>query len=127
MSEDTVRVRVTGRQFRHGGEEYHHGDELEVPERAIEGWEGRLERVESDGDEEPEGDEDDGGEDEAEVGVGDVDPHPQELTVGELSDRLEGVDDAATVRAIQQAEAESDEPRTTALEAIDARLDELEG
>jgi hypothetical protein len=50
---------------------------------------------------------------------------PGELTVGDLEARLADVDDAGTLRALRDQEA-SDKDRTTAIDAIDARLDNLE-
>jgi len=123
--EDTVLVRVVGRQFRHEGKQYHRGDELEVPERAIEGWEARLERVEEAAETEEEAV--DEAEESTEIDVADIDPHPSELTVDELQERVEGVDDVEKLEAIRQLEAGDDGGRTTALDAIDERLDELEG
>jgi hypothetical protein len=150
MSEDTVTVRVAGRQFRHDGEEYHHGDVLDVPERALQGWPRRLERVEeaesgssgdaepdatdgsSDGDgadeadsesDEDEADEEPESEDESE-GVAEPPFNPSELTVPEIEDELDAGDFSdAELAALYSAEAEAGE-RTTALEAID---DALEG
>jgi len=122
MSQDTVRVRVVGRQFRHGGEEYLRGDELEVPERAIDGWERRLERIDD-----QEDSAEDTAEEDAALSAEDLDPHPADLTVDELGERVAEVDDAALLATIRQAEAGRDDPRSTALDVIDDRLGELEG
>lgn len=142
MSDDPVRIRVTGRQFRHNGEEYLHGDELTVPRRAIEGWDGRVEVIEtaeSDGESEPEADPADGSEDDAAGQADDeggpdedesdevvVDPHPSDLTNDELESRLADVDDLDLLRAIR-AEETAGKDRTGAKDAIDARIEELEG
>lgn len=127
MSEQ-IEVRVTGRQFRHDGEEYHTGDTLEVPERAIEGWEARLERVNDEG-EDADTDEDGGGEEEGEGGEGgegeEPEPHPRDLTVSELEDRIEGVDDPDLLRDIRAAEEDADD-RSGATDAIDDRLNDLD-
>jgi hypothetical protein len=50
---------------------------------------------------------------------------PGEHTVSELRDRVQEVDDADALRALRTAEADGGD-RTTALDAIDARIDELE-
>lgn len=50
---------------------------------------------------------------------------PDAFTVGEIEDRIADIDDAATVRALRNLEEEQQD-RTTAIDALDARLDELE-
>ncbi|WP_226040849.1 hypothetical protein [Natrinema sp. DC36] len=115
MSEQTVRVRVAGAQFRFDREQYTRGDELEVPKRIVGRHPRTLEIV---------ADEDDGS-DEADD-VDELDPHPADLTVGELEDRIEDVEDPELIKAIKKAEEES-KNRETAKDAIDARLNELEG
>lgn len=52
---------------------------------------------------------------------------PGDLTVADLREAVADIDDADELRAVREAEAERDSPRTTALESIDTRLDELEG
>jgi hypothetical protein len=51
---------------------------------------------------------------------------PGDLTVANLREAVADIDDAETLRAIRDAEADGKD-RTTAREAIDARLAELEG
>jgi hypothetical protein len=50
---------------------------------------------------------------------------PGDLTVADLRDAVADIDDAAALQAVRAAEAGGSD-RTTALEAIDARLAELE-
>ncbi|GAB7010467.1 hypothetical protein [Halorubrum trueperi] len=132
---DPVRVQVVGRQFRHDGEEYHTGDELEVPEWVLDGYPGRIEPVaepepeptaetepdDGDGVDDDGADGEEGGEDEIVV-----DPDPSDLSVEELSERIADVDDVELLAAIQDAEEEG-EDRTTAIDALEKRIAELEG
>lgn len=55
-----------------------------------------------------------------------VDPHPSELTIAELEERLQDVDDVELLDAIRVEEVEADD-RKGAKDAIDDRLDALEG
>lgn len=131
MPDTTVTVRVTRGEFRYDREHYERGDELEVHEGALEKHPRTLERVEEDeGVQESEAaDEDDAEQadvDEEVASVDELDPHPADLKVPELKDRLEDVDSVELLEAIREAEVES-EDRTTAKDAIDARLKELEG
>ncbi|WP_435552758.1 hypothetical protein [Natrinema sp. CGMCC1.2065] len=124
MSEPTVRVRVAGAQFRFDREQYTRGDELEVPERIVDRHPRTLAIVEEDVD-------DDGGATGAgdatgELAVDGLDPHPKDLDVPELEDRIADVDDVDLLNAIKEAEKQNDD-RTTAKNAIDSRLNELEG
>ncbi|ELZ12496.1 hypothetical protein C478_10481 [Natrinema thermotolerans DSM 11552] len=124
MSEPTVRVRVAGAQFRFDREQYTRGDELEVPERIVSRHPRTLAIVEEDVD-------DDGGATGAgdatgELAVDDLDPHPKDLDVPGLEDRIADVDDVSLLKAIKEAEKQNDD-RTTAKNAIDSRLNELEG
>jgi hypothetical protein len=121
MSESTIRVRVARPQFRYNYEHYEEGDELEVPEAVLERHARDLDVVD-----EAEGEDDDA---DAEAAFAfdpdDVDPHPSDLTVDEIQDRIDELEDVAQLRAIRHLEAE-DQSRSTALEAIDGRINDLE-
>lgn len=112
---------MSGRQFRDGGEEYLTGDTLEVSERAYEGWKARLEPTD-DGEDQSDEDNDSNGEAEESDGL---DPHPGDLTVDELEDRISGVDDPDLLQRIRDTEEAADD-RSGALDAIDARLNDLD-
>lgn len=115
-----TRVKVTGRSFRYRGERYRHGDTFEAEDGVLEKHPRTLSAV--DGDEAgQEADEDDGT-----VTVDDLDPHPADLKVGELKERIADVEDVDLLETIRDAE-EATEDRTTAKDAIDARLNEIEG
>lgn len=126
MTDETILARVTGRTWRQDAENYLNGDEVEVAPEELENWPNRLARVER----EPEpdskpADEDSDGDDDGEDESPEIDPHPQDLTVTELRERVETVNDVSMLEAIRELEDDSDEPRTKALSAIDARIDEL--
>ncbi|WP_135535379.1 hypothetical protein [Halostella pelagica] len=114
MPDTTVTVRIVRGEFRYDREHYERGDELEVHEGALEKHPRTLERVE----------EDDGSDEDEDID--ELDPHPADLTVGELEDRIEDVEDPALIKTIRKAEEESKD-RETATDAIDARLKELGG
>ena len=116
---DEIPVRVAGGEFRFDREHYERGDELKVPERTLEAHPRTLERVdEAEG--EPES------ADDADEDAEPLDPHPQDLNVDELEKRVEDVTDVDLLKRIRKAEKEGDDPRSTAVHAIDDRLDELE-
>jgi hypothetical protein len=124
---DTIHVRVSGPQFRTNNQWYEQGETLEVPEEIFEKYPRRLERVEPEDDTEAESEEasDDAAPDESEADAApEADPHPADLSVSELEERLEDVDDVALLEAI--LEAEQEDPRKTAVEAIEARIDAVE-
>lgn len=129
MPETTVTVRVVRGEFRYDREHYERGDELEVHEGALEKHPQTLERVGDEDVHEAETDDEDDVEqadvDEEAVAVHELDPHPADLKVSELRKRLENVDDVELLKVIRSAELES-ENRTTAKDAIDDRLNELE-
>lgn len=125
MSDNTVRVEVVRAQFRYDREQYTQGDELEVPKRVVERHPQSLAIIEADADGEDEDDETDDDASDYEISIDDVDPKPRDLTVKELRDRIQDVQDIAMVKAIRRLEAEN-ESRDTALSAIDARIEELE-
>lgn len=129
MSEDTVRVRVSAGEFRYERDHYTRGDELDVEPKTLEKHPRSLERVEDTTEAEPTdetseaastGDADDS------VTVADLDPHPDDLTVDDLKDRVADVEDVALLETILEAERAGDETRTTAVDAIEARIAELE-
>ncbi|QCC60753.1 hypothetical protein NP511_02075 [Natrinema thermotolerans] len=123
MPETTVTVRVAGAQFRFDREQYTRGDELEVPERIVGRHPRTLEIVDDvNGDEEAA----DAGDGTDELTVDDLDPHPKDLDVPGLEDRIADVDDVSLLETIKEAEKQNDD-RTTAKNAIDSRLNELEG
>lgn len=115
MSEDTVRVRVERGEYRHAREHYTRGDELEVPEKTLEKHPRSLSRI-SDGADTPGGAED--------VDDIEVNPHPSEVTIPELEERIEDVEDPDLLNAIRDAE-EASKDREGALNALDARIEDL--
>lgn len=125
---DTVHVRVSGPQFRTNNQWYEQGETLEVPEEIFEKYPRRLERVDPEPEHEPDEESDDAAADAGDESEGDesveADPHPADLSVSELEERLEDVDDVALLEAI--LEAEQEDPRKTAVEAIEARIDAVE-
>lgn len=52
-------------------------------------------------------------------------PNPDELTVSELEDRIEKIDDPDVLTTIKTAERDGKD-RTTAIDALDERLDEVD-
>jgi hypothetical protein len=60
------------------------------------------------------------------VTTDDLDPHPSDLTVPEVEERVADVEDVALLETILTVEA-ADENRTGAKDAIEARVAELEG
>ncbi|QLG63088.1 hypothetical protein [Halorarum salinum] len=122
---DEIPVRVAGAEFRFDREHYTRGDELEVPERTLEAHPRTLKRVEET-ETEPEAEETTVQESEDVSMDGELDPHPQELTVDELERRVQDVTDVDLLERILAAETESNDPRSTAVDALENRLDELE-
>jgi len=123
---DTVRVRVVRAQFRYDREQYTEGDELNVPERVLERHPRSLAVVdETDAESDADADSVDSDGATEPVAEADLDPHPSDLTVDELEERLSNVDDLALLYGIRAAEAD-DKARETALEAIDARISDVE-
>ena len=119
MPEPTVPVRLVAGEFRYDREHYTAGDELQVHERALEAHPRSLERIDESADAGGSGSEPRADPDE-------IDPKPQDLTVDELEQRIADVDDLRMLRGIRYLEAEADH-RTTALEAIDDRIEDLDG
>lgn len=129
---NTVEVRVTRAQYRHNRQQYSQGDVLEVSEETLEKHPRSLERVEDDNaDAETEGEaeaEPDGDGDEDAVtplSEDELDPHPSDLTVDEIRERVENAD-LPTLYGIRDAEKAA-ENRSTAIEAIEAQIDDVEG
>lgn len=124
-----TRVKVTGRSFRYRGERYRHGDTFEAEDGVLEKHPRTLSAV--DGDEATDQEADAESDDEEAAGEGgtvtvdDLDPHPANLKVGELEERIADVEDVELLETIRDAE-EATEDRTTAKDAIDARLNEIE-
>ncbi|WP_324757086.1 hypothetical protein [Haloarcula montana] len=126
---DTVPVRVTDGDVWVDGEHLTLGDETEIPAVVYERIPGSFEQLDN-------GDDNDETEDAktqsadasgeaSELTEDDLDPHPEDLTVGELEARIEGVDDIGLLRTILGAERAS-EDRTTATDTLEARIRELE-
>lgn len=128
MSDNTVRVEVVRAQFRYDREQYTQGDEIEVTEATLRRHPQSLARID-DGDEQTDedgADEADGDGDAVEpVPEEELDPHPSDLTVDQLRDRVSGVEKIALLKGIRQAEDDG-ENRTTAIEAIDDRINAVE-
>ena len=137
-----VRARFTGYNQYHDGERLEQGDVVELTEEQYDQWDYQFELLddgpedETDTPEEPEEGEDEsddtqGGEteeseeepaDESEGGVGD----PADLpTVSELEDRLAAGEYDDRLDELEIAERSRDSPRDTALEAIEARKEEV--
>ena len=125
MTGDTIRVRVARSQFRYDGTRYRRGDTLEVQQRTLERHPNTLKRIEVDVVQDDDTAEDADGESDDGVTVDDLDPHPEDLKVGELEERIADVDDVELLETIREAETKTKD-RTTAVDAIDARLNELE-
>jgi hypothetical protein len=139
---ETVFVRVTDGDVWVDGEHLTRGDEVDIPAGVYDRLPESFEQVADSDTSEDNADEDEiddtGGGDESgdvqetddggadTVTVDDLDPHPSDLTVDELEERIADVNDVALLAAIREAETDA-EDRTTAIEAIDTRLDELEG
>lgn len=129
MSDDTITVEVVGPQFRYDREQYTHGDELEVTQRTLESHPNTLAPVPGGDagaettDESEDGDQDDEIEPLAES---ELDPHPSELTVDELEERIADVDDLELLYGILAAE-EDNKNRDTAIAAIESQIADVEG
>lgn len=126
---DSVRVRVVRAQFRYDREQYTEGDKLDVPEHVLERHPRSLAVVEETGAEakpDTDADQTDSADAVEPVAEADLDPHPSDLTVDELRDRLTDVGDLALLYDIRAAEGDG-KTRETALEAIDARISDVEG
>lgn len=130
MSDALVEVRVDRPQYRHDGEQYERDDTLEVPKRVLNRHPNSLERIEEATAAEPG---DDAGDADAEIELTDEDGgtipfNPTNFSVDEVEDRIADIEDADTIRSLRTLEQTEDgDPRTTAIEAFDARIDELEG
>jgi hypothetical protein len=126
MSDDTVSVRVERGDYRHAGEQYGYGDELEVPEKVLEQHPNSLSRVETDESAKPDEPADEPDETDADTTDDEivVDPHPSDLTVEELRERIGDVDDVDLLEAIKDAEKEG-KNRETAKDALKTRIREL--
>lgn len=106
--------------FGQGREIYRRGDTLEIDPVVLEKHPKTLEKVESESSSEADTEEDEGS-----AAVEDLDPHPSDLKVDELEERIEDVDDVALLDAILTAETQSKD-RTTAVNVIESRISELE-
>ena len=118
---ETVSVRVTDGDVWVDGEHLTRGDEVEIPTTVYERISRSFEQVDDVDDVTDDADEE-------QVDQGDppeVDPHPGELTVDEIEDRVAEVDDLAKLRAILSLE-EDGKDRTTATDAIEERIHDLE-
>jgi hypothetical protein len=121
MSDALVEVRVDRPQYRSGGEQYERGDTLTVSKRELDRHPNSLEKIgevtgEAEGEDVPDGP------------SGKLPFLPPEHSVSEIEERIAEIDDVEAVRALRNAEQqEQDDPRTTAVEAFDDRIDELEG
>jgi len=121
-STKTVAARVVGSQYRVDGEQYSHGDVVDVPEWTLDKHPNTLERVGN-------ADETDGGVDaDADIELipeDELDPHPSELTVDELDDRVSDVDDVTLLISLEEAER-ANKDRSGALAAIESRVEAVE-
>lgn len=122
MSEDTIRVRVERGEYRHEREHYTRGDELEVPEKTLDKHPRSLTRIEDVDDSATKADEPSSEGDTDEI---DVDPHPSEVTIPELEERIADVEDVDLLEAIRDAE-EASKDREGATDALDDRIADLE-
>lgn len=124
MTDNTVHARVAGSQFGM----HQRGEVIEVDESTLSKHPNTLEKVDQAVTEAPATDEDDSEDAGEEDGltVDDLDPHPADLKVSELEERIEDVTDVEMLETILEAEKAA-EDRTTAKDAVKARLNELEG
>jgi hypothetical protein len=108
------------------------GDVVELTEYVGEPQKEMRRVVESDGepatDDPSDGEVKAGGDGSPDEGVtaDDLDPHPSDLTVPEVKERVADVDDVALLETILEVEA-AGKSRTGAKDAIEARIAELEG
>lgn len=132
---DTVPVRVSDGDVWVDGEHLTRGDEVKIPAGVYERLPGSFDRVDGLEDTAVDSEADDAAVDNPEdksngdgdeLTVDDLDPHPSDLTVEEIKDRIDNVDDIEILRTIWDAEANG-KNRTTALEAIEAGVNDLEG
>lgn len=133
MSDDTITVEVVGSQFRYDREQYTHGDELEVTQRTLESHPNTLAPVTA-GDagaetsDDSDDDQDEGDQDDEEIeplAESELDPHPSELTVDELEERIADVDDLELLYGILAAEGDN-KNRDTAIAAIESQIGDVE-
>ena len=117
---DHVTVRVVGEAFGVGGDRYSTDETLEVRADVAERHPNTLEVIDEDAEPPASSDDEDDG-DAGEVTVDDLDPHPEDLTVDEIEERVAELDDVDLLEAIKDAEKATQE-RSTALDAIKARL-----
>lgn len=121
MSDALVEVRVDRPQYRSGGEQYERGDTLAVSKRELDRHPNSLEKI-GEVTDEPED------EDVPEGASGDLPFLPPDHSVAEIEERIAEIEDTDVLIALRNVEQqEQDDPRTTAIEAFDARIDELEG
>lgn len=128
MSE-LVTVRVADGDVWVDGDHLTRGDEVDVPAAVYERIPNSFDRLEDDTSDQEVADSDeseatDGAED---LTIEDLDPHPDDLTVDQLRDRVDDVVDVELLETILEAEQADGSPRSTAVDAIGQRLDELEG
>lgn len=129
MTDDTITVEVVGPQFRYDHEQYTQGDTLEVTDRTLEAHPNTLAPVTGDdAGAETSDDSDDGDQDGDEIeplAESELDPHPSELTVDELKERIADVDDLELLYGILAAE-EDNKNRDTAIAAIESQIADVE-
>ena len=108
--------RVTHKRIRRSSDEvYYEGDEFEPTDAELSAFGDRLEPVDDD----PDDEEDPPPEDELPF-------DPADYTNDEVAEEVEDVDDAAELEALLEAEQE-DQDRSGATDAIESRLEEVEG
>ena len=117
---DHVTVRVVGEAFGVGGDRYSTDETLEVRADVAERHPNTLEVIDEDA-EPPEPSGEDDGDEAGEVTVDDLDPHPEDLTVDEIEERVAELEDVDLLETIKDAE-EATGDRSTAVDAIEARL-----
>ena len=127
MSDALVEVRVDRPQYRSGGEQYERGDTLEVSKRELDRHPNSLERIEAAATD-PTADDAAALADTIQDDGGTVPFNPTNFSVDDVEDRIADIENVDTIRALRTLEQTEDgDPRTTAVEAFDARIDELEG
>lgn len=122
MTEDTHRV--VHKYFQWGREVYEPGDTLTPPEAALRSHPDRFERIADDGESEDAGDEDETPGVEAGETTVDV-PDVTDMTVSEIREWASAETDADAVSAALDAEQSRDNPRTTAIDILDGRVNAL--
>lgn len=122
MSDDTHRV--VHKYWRWGDEVYEPGDTVTPPETALENHADRFERIDAeDGGEEPDSEDETPGVDAEEPASSK--PNIAEMTVDDVRNWASNQTDLETVEAALEQERARDDPRSTAIDVLDRRVNAL--